>query len=257
MSPMYPPMNHHKARAGGHDVDYLQLPLPVIDADSFTPVRGRRVQQPQLGDFIKTPSAPQPPKTGSRFRPLTLEDWQEIAAESSSALCAKGEIAVTGPPRFVVASEPEVGASFSKDPVVSTGDSADVIASASTSHFPFLLILERPCIEKSMLQKLPKIPSNLAVRDQEDCEKKIAVVHEVVFADRLIEEQFRRACKVSFEDEPKHVIKRVGTGGGKGEELKTQDGMIGNGVGGGMNEGGDRLSGGNGEALSVHSKRFD
>ena len=137
MLPMYPPMNHHKARAGGHDVDYLQLPLPVIDADSFTPVRGRRVQQLQLGDFIKTPATPQPPKAGSRFRPLTLSDWQEIAAESSSALCAKEEIASTGPSRRVVAPELEVGGLPSKNLVVSTVGSADFIASASTSHFPF------------------------------------------------------------------------------------------------------------------------
>ena len=32
--PMYPPMNHHKAHAGGHDVDYLQLPLPVLAGTS-------------------------------------------------------------------------------------------------------------------------------------------------------------------------------------------------------------------------------
>ena len=88
---------------------------------------------------------------------------------------------------------------------------------------------------------MPTIPSNIAVREQEDSEdfeEKIAGVHEVVFADRFIEEQARRCCKVRFEDESKHGMKHVGTGGGKGEEFKTQDGRIGNGIGGGMKEGG-------------------
>ena len=84
------------------------------------------MQQPQLGDFIKAPLMEQPAKCGSRFRPLTLDDWQEIAAESSSALCAKGEIAVTGRPRSVVASETVVGGSASKNPAVLSVGSVDL-----------------------------------------------------------------------------------------------------------------------------------
>ena len=112
----------------------------MTDADGFTPVRGRQVQQPQLGDFIKTQATAQPAKVDSRFRPLTLSDREEIAAESSSALCAKGEIAVTGCPRSVVAPEPEVGGS-SKDPVVSTMGPADLSMMGSAdfidTQFPF------------------------------------------------------------------------------------------------------------------------
>ena len=135
----------------------VPIVFAVTDADGFTPVSGRRAQQPQLGDFIKTPVAPQPPKAGSRFRPLTLEDWQEIAAESSSARCAKGKIASMGPSRRVVASEAEVGGLSSKILVVSTVGLADFIALASTSHFLFMHILQTPCIEKSILQKLPTL----------------------------------------------------------------------------------------------------
>ena len=32
---MFPPMNHHKAHAGSHDVDYFQPPLPVTAGTSF------------------------------------------------------------------------------------------------------------------------------------------------------------------------------------------------------------------------------
>ena len=104
-----------------------------------------------------------------------------------------------------------------------------------------------------MLQKLPKIPSNIAVREGEVSEEKIADVHEVVVADRFIEEQARRSCKVRFEDESKHGMKPVGVSGGKGEEFKTQDGRIGHGVGGGMSEGGTDSSEGAGGALSMRS----
>ena len=72
-----------------------------------------------------------------------------------------------------------------------------------------------PCIEKLILQRLPNIQSNIAIREQEEFEEKIADVHEVVFADRFVEEQVRRSCNVSLEDGPKHGRKHVGTGGGK------------------------------------------
>ena len=85
---------------------------------------------------------------------------------------------------------------------------------------------------------MPKIPSNIAVREQDDVEEKIADANEVVFADRLVEEQVRRSCKVCFEDESKHGIKHVSTAGGQGEEFRTQDGRIGDGVGGDMHGGG-------------------
>ena len=66
-----------------------RVPIVFAVTNGFTPVRGRRAHPPQLGDFIKTHVlSPQPCKAGSRFRPLTLEDWHEIAAET--ALCAKG-----------------------------------------------------------------------------------------------------------------------------------------------------------------------
>ena len=61
------------------------------DADGFIPVaHGRRMQQPQLGDFVTTSTLKPPSKAGSRFRPLTLDDWHQVA--KYSAVCAKGEM---------------------------------------------------------------------------------------------------------------------------------------------------------------------
>ena len=72
--------------------------------------------------------------------------------------------------------------------------------------------------------------------DQKSFEETLEDTHAEVFAGRLVEEQFRRSCKVRYEDElTKHGTKHIGTDGGKGEEFKMQDGMNGNRVGGGMN----------------------
>ena len=90
--------------------------------------------------------------------------------------------------------------------------SADFIAFASTSHFPFF-VLQRPCIEKSILQKVPKIPSNVSLVQSQ-------AVHEQVVEVKVAEQVFdKRCCRVSVEDElAEHGIRHaghVGTGGGK------------------------------------------
>ena len=64
------------------------------------------------------------------------------------------------------------------------------------------------------------------------------------FPSRFIEEQTRRSCRVRFEDES------VGTTGGKGEELKTQDSWTGSGVGGDKHVGGTGSSEETEEALT-------
>ena len=96
------------------------------DADGFMPVAyGRRMQQPQLGDFITTPVSKQPPKAGSRFRPLTLEDWHQIASET--AICAKG--AMQGSADLVAGS-----VDFADSPCAG---SAVLFVDSADSNFPF------------------------------------------------------------------------------------------------------------------------
>ena len=54
-----------------------------VDPDGFTTVaKGPKPQQPHLGDFIRS-SAGRSTSQGStkRFRPLSLSDWQDIAAD--------------------------------------------------------------------------------------------------------------------------------------------------------------------------------
>ena len=112
------------------------------------------------------------------------------------------------------------------------------------SNVPCLHMLERPYVDKlqpsvSHMQIIGKSKVAKHIHEQKSFEEKIpGQVHGVVVASRLVEEQFRRSCKVRFEDEvAKHGIKHVGTEGGKGEELKTQEGRIGSGVGGDVNGG--------------------
>ena len=66
-------------------------------------------------------------------------------------------------------------------------------------------ILERPCIEKSILQKMPKIPSNMS-------RHKSQVVHEQVVEKKVAEQASdRRCCSVSVGDGlAEHGIKHVG-----------------------------------------------
>ena len=54
----------------------------VTDADGFKTVPPRRSGQ-RLGDFIA--STPKPRCNSNRFRPLSLEDWQDVAATAAEA----------------------------------------------------------------------------------------------------------------------------------------------------------------------------
>ena len=60
------------------DVPRRVATLCVTDADGFKTVPPHRSGQ-RLGYFIA--STPKPRCNGNRFRPLSLEDWQDVAAE--------------------------------------------------------------------------------------------------------------------------------------------------------------------------------
>ena len=57
------------------DVPRRVATLCIIDADGFKTVPPRRFGQ-RLGDFI--PSTSKPRCNGNRFRPFSLEDWQDV-----------------------------------------------------------------------------------------------------------------------------------------------------------------------------------
>ena len=60
------------------DVPCRVAAMCITDADGFTKVPPRRSGQ-RLGDFIA--SIPAPRCNGNRFMPLSIEDWQHVAAK--------------------------------------------------------------------------------------------------------------------------------------------------------------------------------
>ena len=75
------------------------------DPDGFiTVAKGPKPQQPHLGDFIWSPigrSTSQGSK--NRFRPLSLSDWQDIAADARGE-SHKGEVVEVVPPAALAPS---------------------------------------------------------------------------------------------------------------------------------------------------------
>ena len=70
----------------------------VVDGDGFTMVaKGPRPQQPHLGDFIRSSTGRATSRGSNRFRPLSLSDWQEIAADVRDG-SHKGEVVEVVPP---------------------------------------------------------------------------------------------------------------------------------------------------------------
>ena len=76
------------------DVPRRVATLCVTDADGFTKVPPRRAGQ-RLGDFIA--STPKPRCNSNRFRQLSLEDWQHVAAEVDEASKSPSSEAVRMP----------------------------------------------------------------------------------------------------------------------------------------------------------------
>ena len=67
--------------------------IPKTDSDGYTLVRGGPRQQPaQFGDFIRQAAAEK--RSTNRFRPLSLQEWQDIASDHNKVDSPKGEKAV-------------------------------------------------------------------------------------------------------------------------------------------------------------------
>ena len=57
-----------------------RLVVPSVFAVTEKP----RIQQPQLGDFIRTAPAARNTTTSNRFQPLSLSVWQDIVAKGAA-----------------------------------------------------------------------------------------------------------------------------------------------------------------------------
>jgi hypothetical protein len=87
--------------------------LCVTDADGFKTVPPRRSGQ-RLGDYIS--NSPAPRCNNNRFRPLSLEDWQEVAATIAEKPKIQSSEALTPPTLASAACFPSLSRSTSLSP---------------------------------------------------------------------------------------------------------------------------------------------